>query len=361
MNGDSPLSRRDFLRKTSALGAAAAVGPQLRIFGDDNSPLLPARPPLSPQMTLREFYQHYFSPLCLATRDAKTVVAYNESVEWWLMLTGDPPLNRIDEFTTTRFVTQLREQPGRKSPTLSTYTVRKHCRQLQAVFTRTGPRSSSNRQGQGVLDNPPIIEACRVDQKPPERDYTVAEIEAMIRAAGVATQPRLRDCEPYMWWQSFLQVAYYTGLRRGALLGIEFSQLSSEDGDLLVPAGISKRGRGQRIWLLPEARLAIDAIRGQRRLIFEWDGHVRSVHRQLMKIIKAAGLPKERRFGFHGIRSTHSTVLAEVSDLASTLSLGHSGANTTQRHYINHQKIIRKALELMPRLRVREGRQKRLF
>ena len=64
--------------------------PQLKLFlpasGPDDE-----TPEPSDQMTLRQFFEHWFLPIVLDGAHAATVTAYRESLAWWEQLTGDPP------------------------------------------------------------------------------------------------------------------------------------------------------------------------------------------------------------------------------------------------------------------------------
>ncbi len=147
---------------------------------------------------LSTFYKEQFLPLWIHGRqlDAKTEANYRQSIAWWSRLTSDPPLDQITDHTVASFIATLCKQPGRSS-TMMMSSVAKHCRNVDTVLQMAGPRSRSNRRGQGLIGEPPFFDAPRVDQEPPSGDWTIEEVWAMYLAADGMTVPTIDGVDPW--------------------------------------------------------------------------------------------------------------------------------------------------------------------
>lgn len=360
----------------------------LRLFHGDapSSPPLPATRrrkcrSLAPEMKLSEMYEWYFRPVYLeqvCNSDFKTIELYDQSVRLWQTLVDDPPLYWIDEIVLARFVGELRKQPGRRRGSLlSPYTVRKHCRNIQAILYRAGPRSQKMRHGQGLLEEVPLIEMPKVPVKPPEGDFTVDELGRWLSSVlSTAERPVLPGVKPGAWWFALLSAAYYTGIRLEQLTLLDFSMIHVDgpDAELIVPSEACKKDVGQRLFLHPAAREAIEAIRtGGRAAIFDWP-HIRSPQRNTRRnafrwlqttrkqLQRAAGIPEARQFGFHGIRKSAATEMAAYNPMAAQIFLNHAGGTTMGRHYVSHR-LLKDAILALPQPPVdrEDSRQMRLF
>lgn len=335
--------------------------PTLRVVSEETCEATATPPGPSPQMSLTELYEVCFTPLWINGLGCspKTDVIYRDALNWWKRLTGDPPLSQIDDYTTAAFVSELMKQPGRKAATMAIGTVRKHCQQIDKLLAFAGPktRDRRGRKNQCLIDDPPLCEKPRADEDPPDGDFTLDEVERIIRACRGCTAPRVAGVDPARWWEAFVIVACYTGLRVSQLMGLEYRDLRGQN--ILVWARTSKGRRGKKQYLSREALAEIEAIRTPRVQIFEypnWSRNPRS-HREVFKrILCRAGLPKERQFGFNGFRKMHSTLLADQDQGAMGVeiakqSLGHTTTRTTLGHYINgnvQQKLTAQAIERLP-------------
>ena len=351
--------------------------PTLRVFAGDggeqvSQPGTDAGGELTERSTLTQLFEAAFEPLYLRAQalDQQTTQLYRDALQWWVRLTGDPPLREIDEWVTAAFVESLLRQPGRRRETLSVATVRKHCAQLDTLLSFAGPKTRDARgwRNRGILELPPRIERPRADREAPAGDWTLDEVRRMHGAAGFVTAPALPGVTPANWWRAMIVTATHTGLRIGQLLALEYADLSGET--LLVRARGSKGRRGKLQHLSSAAAESIESIRTDRRLIFEWPHHRRWLHRCLKRLATCAGIPESRRFGWHGFRRTHATLVAEQSAasgggvLAAQISLGHTSSATTLGHYVSGRVQHRLAAESIDRLpsprSTGDPRQKRL-
>lgn len=331
---------------------------------------------LSPTMRLSEFFDAVYLPWLRGKLSApETILLYQETIKHWRRITGDPPLCEITDDTCAAFVEGLAALPGRRGPTLASHTIFRHCNHVQWVLDRTGPRVANDRKqrrNRGLLDDVPIVERPKLDVLPPDGDFTLAETVRLLAAfaSRPPRAPRAKDTgvAPGTWWRALIACLYYSGLRIGAAMQLEWTML---DGDyLVIPARVMKQRKGKRQFLHAEAREAIERLRGGQELIFAYpnwttkSGARRSMRRVFERMLEVAGLPEHRRFGFHGFRKAHASQLALANPLAAQLSLGHESAKTTNEHYVNHR-VAAAAIQQLPSLRAaaREGdtKQKRLF
>lgn len=124
-------------------------------------------------------------------------------------------------------------------------------------------------------------------------------------------------------------LAWDSGERIGALLQAEWSHLSGEW--LTLPAEIRKGGRQDRAYKLAADTLAIlgSIRRPQRKLILPWPFHHTTLYNHYRRIRRRAGLPYDRRSGFHRIRRTVATFFEAAGGNATEL-LGHSDRRVTR-------------------------------
>lgn len=301
---------------------------------------------LGADSTLSELFERAFEPLWIRGQglDRKTSQIYRDALAWWRKLTGDPPLRSIDEWTTSSFVAELLRQPGRKRSTISVATVRKHCASIDSLLAFAGPRTRDRKgmKNRDLVKLSPRCDKPRPDFAPPDGDFTLAEVQAMFAAANVMRSPQVKGVEPAAWWRALLTVAVHTGLRIGQLMRIEYSDVSPPW--LQVRSSCSKGRRGKRQYLSAAALEQIEAIRTNRKRIFEfpnWERNPRWAQELLKRLAKAAGIPESRRFGFHGFRKCHASLVASqetdgsLGMMAARMSLGHSTMATTLDHYVN--------------------------
>lgn len=305
------------------------------------------------EITLAEFVELALVPELLAIqRSAATIALYRDAARWWSRLTPDPPVGSIDTAAVASFRERLSESHYRRGPTspwrpLSPWSQAKILRTLRAIVTRLGPGTAA-RPGEDLLRRMP-----RMEIRPPRtRAKVVLSVEqarAVIAATSAAEAPLLADCSPGDWWQAFLALAAYTGLRKGTLLSLRWRHLvRRDDGWWLDIEGdaVSKTRRDTRAAL---HRLAVEALerlpRGEpESLILPWPLRRRSgakthdpasaIRKQHDVILAAAGVP---RCDIHGWRRWHASQLVSLGYDAivevARQSLGHSSSAITLGHY----------------------------
>lgn len=332
----------------------------LRIFSPQAS-----APEISPRISLGQFFRGCFEPLWISARGLSpaTAASYRESIAWWQRLTGDPPLGEIDDWVAAEFVGGLQRQTGRRNRALSPFTISKHTRQLQRVLDFAGPktRDRHGRRNLAVVPDVPLLEHPRLPLLAPDGDFALGEIRAAYLAAAWMTRPTTLAWPPG-WWRALVVVAATTGLRVGQLLSLQWQDLQPAEGLpgawVLVTHQAHRARRGLRQYLTAEAVAHLEQNRQHPRQLFPWTASRRWLGASLQQLLELAGLPPQRRFGFHGFRKYLTTALRR-SGFASSQRLaqaaaGHADVRTTSAHYINaslEELLLAEALEALPKIR----------
>lgn len=332
----------------------AGVRPaNLRLFSgpaeeeDAPRPDSPA-PLLTPKMRVEEFWDRYVLPVVAqACNWSKgTLASYAEGVDYWTELTRDRSIEAIDGYETATFVSGLRMQPGRAAEFMSTASIRKHCATVQRILQIAGPKQRRSKKdlrrfGAALIADVPWIEAPDPDDLLPDGDFTHAEVLAILGACSKMTRPRTGVVSPEQWWKALVQFLCATGLRIGTAMQLEWGMISEQM--LLIPGAITKKKKPFVQYLHPSIKAVIAPLRGASPRVFAWKnyprpGAVRSLQRHREKLMERAGLPEERRFGFHGFRKYHATELFEAAGVETAqASLNHGNVATTLQSYVNHR------------------------
>jgi integrase len=133
-----------------------------------------------------------------------------------------------------------------------------------------------------------------------------------------------------LWWHALHSVLWWTGERIGAVLQLRWEHLDAQSGWLTIPAELRKRKTADKIFeLSPDALRALARITFPKRaLIFPWILDSTTLYYQYTKILKAAGLPTDRKSKFHRMRRSTASYFEAAGGNATAL-LGHSQRSTT--------------------------------
>lgn len=326
---------------------------------------------LSPAMTLTEFSEIYVLPVYMRMKDSspRTIDEYRQSLKYWREFSADPPLEEIDQWLCAEFVEQLKRLPGRKTDQcLSPNTIRKHCIQLQHCLDLAGPQSRQHRCAQGLLEQVPYLERPSAWYEEVEKTFEIEEIDRWLGVCWHAKVPRISGVSPTAWWSALIIYIYNVGIRINTALQIRWEMHRRDDRQRLwlhVPPGIIKQHRGEKFYVNIAAAEAMESIRSQRELIFPWPHHRRYLDTVRVKLLTAAGIPPERRFGFHALRGAMCTEAAEKNPMVAQKQAGHLGIAMTRDAYVN-KKVVAETMEKLPQPRGRrrrkdDPRQQRLF
>lgn len=319
----------------------------LRLFSADE------QPPAAADQTLCGVYEQHLRPrLIAAGKSPRTITEYDCSLGYWRQLTCDPPVNLIDDSLLDRFAGKLWELPGRKAPTIGSYTVIRHVTNVNAVLRLLGPKSVANKRGRGLLADPPMMERPTKPQEPPADDYTTGELRQLLSVTHSMERPREADWEPKAFWDAVLLTLAYAGFRRKTLFWLDAHNLV--DGYFIVRPGQIKQQRGFKQYCHPLAQAAIERMGVKPGgPLFRWphfrdkEGSRGWFNEQFNRLCEQGGLPQLRHFGTKGFRKWHASEMAAINPLAAQLSLNHAGGGgVIGQHYVNHRLVKQTMLKL---------------
>jgi len=148
---------------------------------------------------------------------------------------------------------------------------------------------------------------------------------------------------------AIMNMALFTGMRRGELFKLRWKDINFEKGFILLKD--PKGGPDQKIPLNDAARELIKSHpRSKSPFVFPGrDGKQRTdIHRQVNKIRDAAGLPKDFR-ALHGLRHVYASMLAssgEVDMYVLQRLLTHKSPTMTQRYAHLRDEALKRASQV---------------
>ena len=261
-------------------------------------------------------------------------------VSWYDTPVAEITATDIDRFTAERIAAGIKPA-----------TVRRDRDRIRAVLYRA--------LREGYITTHPMagMERLKGDDNTRVRYLTAAEEKRLraalakreterrkARASGVAwrearghdgAQPWPRDAYTDHLMPLVL-LAMNTGLRRGELFGIRWSDVNLDEKRLTVPAGIAKSRKGRAIPLNTEARAVLTRWRGGTErggLVFASPagGRMTNINKSWDALVTSAQL---ENFKFHDLRHHFASrmVQAGVDLYAVKTLLGHSDFSMTQRY-----------------------------
>lgn len=174
--------------------------------------------------------------------------------------------------------------------------------------------------------------------RPTPDAWTMKELQALIDAAvQFRGEHYATGIDRGLFWDALIRVCYDTGLRRGDLLTLKFSQLETDDeGEHVLRTVQSKTGDGIVHRLHPTTVQALRAIAApERETIFDWPHTKETFARHWHDILIAAGQKPTRRNGLQKLRRTSASHLEAEQPGAATLHLGHRCGDMARLHYID--------------------------
>ena len=145
------------------------------------------------------------------------------------------------------------------------------------------------------------------------------------------------DREPDQDAAAFLRLALVTGMRKGALMALRWTDIDYENGFILLRGEVAKKGKSERIPLSRAARAILQNISStESPFVFPGKGgEQRKDFRKIaVRVKQHAGLPDDFR-PLHGLRHAYASLLASSGkvDLYTLQKLlTHSSPQMTQRY-----------------------------
>jgi integrase len=282
------------------------------------------------------YWRDTYARLKLAGKSDNTKRLYKNTIDQFARCLGRPPLlSDLNDDTVAGFIAWTVDEPmmrygkigGRRSPR----TANKHRDQLLAIWRF----AARKRHVEQFPDVEPLKEPKRLP-----RAWSEEQMQAILASArdfrGSNLGNRSYGGIPCgVWWEVFLQLLYFTGLRVGAALQLRVFDFDAGRRRLFVPAEFQKQNADQSFPLGEEfaAALALFIAIKPRETIFEWPLSVQSVYNHYKAILKRAGLPAGRFDKFHKIRRTSATFAELFAGTGTaTKHLGHADARVTERY-----------------------------
>jgi integrase len=262
---------------------------------------------------------------------------------------GDLPATEVTVADVDHYLSDLAAEG------VATRTVNRHREVLRSIFNF----GCSAASGFGLTSNPAAqSQLRRVDGPRPLEIFSVEQIEELARIAASGTwraapdwnitdDTRERYVEEDHQLAELLRVACYTGLRRGELVALRWSDVRWTERVLVVERAISdgvevspKSRRARYVPLADQALTALERLSRRPNFVSPDDYIFASavgdrldataVRRRYVRVRDTAGLPPLR---FHDLRHSAGSLLARAIDPASVKDiLGHADLKTTERY-----------------------------
>ena len=292
------------------------------------------------RMTLGEWFERWFKDYAEVTLRPSTVRGYRRYAAQINRHLGDKQISLITTQQIQRMYNKLKRDGREKAREkfgdgLSDSTVRSIHMLLHEVM-------EAAMQARLIAKNPTAGTKIPKCNYPDKKILNESELAVFIEAI---------EREPL--WRDFFYTEITTGLRRGEICGLKWSDLDIEKGTLKIERSISngeggkleigetKTEKGKRIIRLPASTLRILTERKECALT-EWifpnllepgkPMNPSTAYGKLKSILKAVGLPDIR---FHDLRHTFATHALTSGVDAKTLAgiLGHTNASFTLDTY----------------------------
>ena len=287
-------------------------------------------------MTLREAFEKFYPKDELAER---TVAKMRYDLLRFERLTknGKMPISKITDEVLEDFRKALLEKHTAPSAN-STRTA------LRAIFRRLGPPITGNPTGLGIISKIPYMRPSKVVRGLPRR-VSQEDLSMWYLACEQMQSPKTGFPAPW-FWQTFLVVAYFSGLRKSDLFGIRFGDLDLDGGTLLFTA--RKTSKPMRLPLHP---CVVEHIRRieqpKREYLFESSIKASgSFNQRFDWICRKAGI---ERFTCHDIRRVAASECCRAAGnnrgMAAVL-LQHAAFDVTAT-YVNQMEELGEAIAKM--------------
>ena len=292
------------------------------------------------RMTLGEWFERWFEDYAEVTLRPSTVRGYRRYAKQINRFLGDKQISLITTPQIQRMYNKLKRD-GRENcrekygDGLSDSTVRSIHMLLHEVM-------EAAMQARLIAKNPTAGTKIPKCNYPDKKILSESELARFMEAI---------EREPL--WRDFFYTEITTGLRRGEICGLKWSDLDTERGTLKIERSIgngeggkleigeTKTEKGKRVIRLPASTLRILTERKEKALT-EWifpnllepekPMNPSTGYNKLKSILKSAGLPDIR---FHDLRHTFATHALTSGVDAKTLAgiLGHTNASFTLDTY----------------------------
>lgn len=303
--------------------------------------------------SLSQFWTQHYRAIKAVASKTRNLDEYDAVVKLWSEMTTDPPLAQINETMLAQWIEALGQRTGRKAELLTSATISKYARTMQAILYAAGPRQRGKYGARAITEVPYVTRPRLIYQSTDEDCLTLVEIKQLLTACQQAPRPTK---QPAVWWQSLIQIAYYTGLRLDTLLCAQWSWLHTDELGTWIkcPPGTIK-ARSSTHWCYVPSALStvIERLRrvtGRNQCLLPWPFSRDYFQNTRREIWLLSGLPADRRAfnAVHSIRACAATELAKINGLVVPLFLGHATQSVSLKHYVQRQALATSVEQLPP-------------
>jgi integrase len=356
---------------------AAAMAALLSAFGqrEHRPPLsMPSEAPLAPrplptlpgEWTLPEFFEEWVVRGILQPRRraAATVASYRDALRYWVQLTGNPPLQSVDDRVCLLFAERLsacslvrRGQPwhaGAKivdggellsgERPLSSIRIKNHLATIARLLRWAGPRFDPRQPAARIITDVPFVPtvAAAAAEK---GAFSIEQAKAIAAACWEMQAPSaLPDwIGPAQYWRLGVALFFYTGLRSGTVCRLSRRHLQKRGRAtwLSVPGPIVKTRKPIELILHGRLEALLDeagVYRQSGEFILPPACKKRNFAKLHLRLQCLAGIPADEVLSPQGWRRTHARQMAllgaQAGMEASRVALGHGDTAVTEAHYV---------------------------
>ncbi|MDZ4782618.1 MAG: site-specific integrase [Planctomycetia bacterium] len=294
-----------------------------------------------------DFYYSTYEPHFLPQAAPKTLAAYREALTLWRSLTEDPPIDAVSNLTMATFRAELAKRAWR-GKSLSPATVNKHLAAIGAILAKAGPAGPRNRDALSLIAQVPWAKPLKLPRRRP-RPSPQELLGKIYAACGVAVAPAIAGVTPAAWWRAWIVVASQVGIRRQAMLSLEWSDLDLARRTLRVRAEEDKCGV-ERLKPLKEVVVRhLVAIRSADARVFAWPYATwRTLYREWRRIQAAAGVRRGEWYKLHALKATCGTQVARVGGAHAVRAMLDHSSIATSELYVDATEWLREAVERAP-------------
>jgi integrase len=273
------------------------------------------------QITLRAFFREVYQPLRMLDASPGSAQQIETSINRLSAFLGRPAT--LADLTERTICNWMADGINRgKSPV----TINGQAKRLVTLWRFAKRRKFS------VPDDLDGIEYLKQPRRLPTA-WSIPELVRLIESCR-ATEGMIDGVPAAKFWPALIFLIFDTGIRRSAVLAIQFDELDLAAKLLRVPAERMKNQVEQYFKLSDQTIAAIlETLPPARKLVFPWRFGMRYLGKRLRKILDRAGLPSGRRDLLHKLRRTCASHLAAVAgESIAFKQLGHQDASCIRRY-----------------------------
>ncbi|MDR0611223.1 MAG: site-specific integrase [Planctomycetaceae bacterium] len=297
-------------------------------------------------MKISEFV---YVPTYLTKASEETLRSYRISINKLVKLFDDPTIFEVNLYG-TEFVKKLEEKG------LEPATIHKHCRELNAIFTKLGPAGPKNRDAKNLLNYYPYFSPPDFELKAPP-EFSDEEFQSLFNAFSNETEFPIylpQEKRP-LFWQAIMVFVSIVAVRREAVLGIEWRDINRQEMYVKIRSEIDKKSKNRYKPIKTELIEYLEQIRphniswNSSEKIFEWVHCNKTWYKCWHKAEETAGI----KMGLHDIKrfSGELALLAGADVLQLQAHMDHEDINTTLKHYCRPktQNMVNKIVVPIPK------------